>query len=181
MARRQSLTVNKMKPNRLRASYITVYVLLFGLPAMANSKVINGVCGPANGVPTTAAPSSGLCSAGAATAVTGSGPWYWQCKGQKGGSTASCSAPLAQLLPPPPTLTLTISPLSPNISGSAQLGTYVATVTAAWSNGSPFTGTIQFTSPYYDDGGTFALSGNQLIISPLGLGVNGDGGSTQHV
>jgi hypothetical protein len=76
---------------------------------------------------------------------------------------------------------LTISPPSPVISASAPLGTYVATVTAAWSDGSPFTGTIQFTAPYYDDGGTFALSGHQLIISPLGLGVNGDGGSTQYV
>jgi hypothetical protein len=76
---------------------------------------------------------------------------------------------------------LTVSPFTAVISDTAPLGTYVATVTAAWSDGSPFTGTIQFTAPYYDDGGTFALSGNQLIISPLGLGVKGDGGSTQNV
>jgi hypothetical protein len=169
-----------MKPNCLRGAYITVAISLFSLPAMAaGPNATNGVCGPANGVPTTMAPTSGLCSAGTATAVTGSGPWYWQCKGQKRGSTA-CSAPLAAPSPPP-ALTLTISPFTPVISETAPLGTYVATVTAAWSNGSPFTGTIQFTAPYYDDGGSFALSGNQLIISPVGLGVNGDGGSTQNV
>jgi hypothetical protein len=78
-------------------------------------------------------------------------------------------------------LTLTISPSYPTLSETTPLGTYVATVTAAWSNGSPFTGTIQFTAPYYDDGGTFALSGNQLIINPVGLGIRGDGGSIQKV
>jgi hypothetical protein len=174
-----------MKPNCLRGLYAVASALLF-LPlaaTAAGSNVINGLCGPANGVPTTQPPTSGLCSLGTATAVTGSGLWYWQCKGKKGGSTASCSAPLAQSssLPPPPALTLTISPLSPTISADAPLATYVATATAAWSDGSPFTGTIQFTAPYYDDGGTFALSGNNLIISPLGLGVNGDGNTTQHV
>ena len=110
----------------------------------------------------------------------GCGPWYWQCKGQKRGSTASCSAPLAQSSPLPG-LTLTISPLSPTISADAPLGTYVATVTAAWSYGSPFAGTLQFMAPDYDDGGTFALSDNKLIIVSLGLGVSGDGNTTQHV
>jgi hypothetical protein len=56
--------------------------------------IINGACGPANGVPTNTAPSSGLCSAGTATAVTGSGPWAWNCQGANGGTTASCSAPV---------------------------------------------------------------------------------------
>jgi len=171
-----------MKPNCLRGLYITASVSFFSpLAIAAGPNAINGVCGPANGVPTTTAPTSGLCSAGIATAVTGSGAWYWQCKAQKRGSTASCSAPLAQPSPPPPALTLTVSPFTPIISETAPLGTTVATVTAAWSNGSPFTGTIQFTAPYYDAGGTFALSGNQLIISPVGLGVNGDGGSTQNI
>src|SRR5205823_6311760 len=92
----------------------------------------------------------------------------------------SCLAPLAQSSPPP-RLTLTISPFAPAMSEIAPLGASVATVTAAWSDGSPFTGTIQFTAPYYDDGGTFALSGNKLIVSPLGFGLDGDGGSTQNV
>ena len=55
---------------------------------------VNGSCGSANGVARTSAPSSGLCSAGTASAVSGSGPWTWTCAGSGGGSTASCSAPL---------------------------------------------------------------------------------------
>ena len=53
----------------------------------------NGVCGAANGVAVGSAPSSGLCSTGTASAVTGSGPWTWSCAGSGGGSTASCAAP----------------------------------------------------------------------------------------
>jgi hypothetical protein len=86
--------------------------------------------------------------------------------------------------PPPspsPTLTLTISPQMPSVPDSAPVGTVVATVTAAWSDGSPFTGTLSFGPPYNDDGGTFALSGNKLIISPTGLGIMGDGGTVQNV
>src|SRR5437016_5288712 len=117
-----------MKPNCLRGLSIAVSASLF-LPLAATAagpNAINGVCGPANGVATTTAPASGLCSAGTATAVTGSGPWYWQCKGQKGGTTASCSA--LAVSSPPPSLTLTISPFAPAISETTPLGSYVATV-----------------------------------------------------
>jgi hypothetical protein len=51
-----------------------------------------GACGSANGVSVTSAPTSNLCSAGTASAVSGSGPWAWTCAGSGGGSTASCSA-----------------------------------------------------------------------------------------
>lgn len=54
----------------------------------------NGVCGSANGVGVTSAPSSNLCSSGTATTVSGSGPWSWNCNGANGGTNASCSAPL---------------------------------------------------------------------------------------
>lgn len=62
---------------------------LTGLPAIA------GECGPADGRAVTAAPSKDLCFAGQASAVTGSGPWNWNCAGWEGGATASCSAPVA--------------------------------------------------------------------------------------
>jgi hypothetical protein len=69
-------------------------LLFFGVPVHArNPHVVNGVCGSADGVPTSTAPISNLCSAGTASAVTGTGPWYWSCAGSKGGTTASCSAP----------------------------------------------------------------------------------------
>jgi hypothetical protein len=53
-----------------------------------------GACGSANGVATPSAPTTNLCSAGTASAVTGSGPWNWTCTGTSG-PPASCSAPLA--------------------------------------------------------------------------------------
>jgi hypothetical protein len=53
---------------------------------------VNGVCGSSNGQTLATAPTTNLCSAGTATAVSGSGPWTWSCTGSNGGSTASCSA-----------------------------------------------------------------------------------------
>ena len=58
---------------------------------------VNGACGPANGTNASVAPSAGLCSAGTASAVTGNGPWTWQCTGSNSGTTSSCS-----VLPPAP-------------------------------------------------------------------------------
>jgi hypothetical protein len=55
----------------------------------------NGICGAVNGQSLTTAPTSNLCSAGTASAVSGSGPWTWSCAGSNGGTTASCSASLA--------------------------------------------------------------------------------------
>jgi hypothetical protein len=57
----------------------------------APAVVVNGSCGTANGGSFSAAPTSGLCSAGTASAVTGS--WSWTCTGSGTGHTdASCSA-----------------------------------------------------------------------------------------
>lgn len=55
---------------------------------------VNGACGTANGVATSTAPATNLCSAGASSAVTGTGPWSWSCAGSGGGTTAACSASL---------------------------------------------------------------------------------------
>jgi hypothetical protein len=51
-----------------------------------------GICGAVNGQSLSSAPTSNLCSAGTASAVSGSGPWTWSCAGSNGGTTASCSA-----------------------------------------------------------------------------------------
>jgi hypothetical protein len=65
-----------------------------GTTASCQAPGINGACGSANGVAVSAAPTANLCDAGAASAVTGSGPWNWTCApAAAGGSTASCSAP----------------------------------------------------------------------------------------
>ena len=54
-----------------------------------------GACGSAHQVPRLSAPTSGLCSAGSASAVGGNGPWSWSCSGSNGGSPANCIAPVA--------------------------------------------------------------------------------------
>ena len=54
---------------------------------------VNGACGAANGQTVAAAPSSGLCSNGSASAVGDTGTtWAWSCTGSNGGTNASCSA-----------------------------------------------------------------------------------------
>jgi hypothetical protein len=56
--------------------------------------VTNGSCGGSNETNLTRAPTTGLCSTGTASSVSGRGPWAWFCAGSDGGSTASCSAQL---------------------------------------------------------------------------------------
>lgn len=82
---------------------------------------------------------------------------------------------------PPPRLTLSFNPPSPNVSPNSPAGTVVTTITAAWSDGTPFTGTLDFGPPYYNDGRTFAISGNKLIINPAGPGVSALGGTQRNV
>jgi hypothetical protein len=53
---------------------------------------VNGACGSSSGQALSTAPSTGLCSTGTASAVTGDSPWSWSCTGSGGGTTASCSA-----------------------------------------------------------------------------------------
>ena len=53
---------------------------------------VNGACGSDNGQTLLAAPVN-LCSAGSASAVSGSGhPWAWMCNSTSGGSNANCTA-----------------------------------------------------------------------------------------
>ncbi|MFO0750149.1 MAG: hypothetical protein U1F43_31435 [Myxococcota bacterium] len=64
----------------------------WGTTSTTCTQIIAGACGSANGGSTTAAPSTGLCSAGTPTAVSGTGPFTWSCTGQGGGGTAGCSS-----------------------------------------------------------------------------------------
>ncbi|MDD3370345.1 MAG: hypothetical protein PHE27_00820 [Alphaproteobacteria bacterium] len=48
-------------------------------------------CGTADGVPATSAPTADLCTGGTPSAVTGTGPWAWECT--SGSTSESCSAP----------------------------------------------------------------------------------------
>jgi hypothetical protein len=60
---------------------------------------VAGACGSANGVASSPAPASGLCSAGLASAITNPGSWTWTCNGENGGANASCSAPVVLTAP----------------------------------------------------------------------------------
>jgi hypothetical protein len=81
----------------------------------------------------------------------------------------------------PAHLTLSFDPPNPTIAPSAPGGTVVVTIIAAWSDGTPFTGTLGFGPPFYNDAGTFAISGIKLIVNPAGPGVSARGGGTRNV
>jgi hypothetical protein len=53
---------------------------------------VNGTCGTSNGGSFSVSPTSGLCIAGTASEVIGTGPWNWTCVGSNGGTNASCTA-----------------------------------------------------------------------------------------
>jgi hypothetical protein len=78
-------------------------------------------------------------------------------------------------------LVLNFNPPNPSIPANTPLGSVVATVTANWSDGSPFTGTLSFAQPYSNDQGVFAISGNNLIINPSGPGLSADANTVQNV
>jgi outer membrane protein OmpA-like peptidoglycan-associated protein len=60
---------------------------------------VNGLCGSSNGLAMIVQPMDSLCTTGTATAVSGNGPWNWNCIGENSGMTVSCTAPLQ---PPAP-------------------------------------------------------------------------------
>jgi hypothetical protein len=108
-------------PN-LQTKCLAAVMAAFGLlaslsPAAARQRQVNGACGPANGVPVTSAPTSGLCQTGTPSAVSGTGPWTWSCAGANRGSTAECLAPLLSGANPYPVTALHYSPGS-NITSS---------------------------------------------------------------
>jgi hypothetical protein len=82
---------------------------------------------------------------------------------------------------PAPYLTVTLNPPNPSITNSAPVGSQVATIAATWSDGRPFTGTLSFGPPHFNDAATFAISGNNLIINPSGSGVASHGNTLQNV
>ena len=78
-------------------------------------------------------------------------------------------------------LNIALNPTNPTIPSTTPSGAVVATVSVTWSNGAPFTGTLSFGPPNNNNGGVYALSGNNLIINPSGPGVGAAGGSVQNV
>jgi len=59
---------------------------------MASGPSVDGVCGSANGLTFTKAPTANLCSVGTPSSLNGTGPWSWSCPGTSGGQSATCGA-----------------------------------------------------------------------------------------
>jgi len=78
-----------------------------------------------------------------------------------------------------PTLTETPSPGSPTIADSTPLSTIIQQFTNTFSPAEPSVGVNTFASPNWD-ADTYQILGDYLIISPVGSGVSGAGGTTQH-
>ncbi len=88
---------------------------------------INGLCGAANGGSYAAAPTTGLCSSGNASAVTAGsdGSWNWVCSGVSGGTNQFCATvPKCNL------------PWGGSISGGSSVTAYAASTV-------PYGGTCQ--------------------------------------
>ena len=92
----------------------------------------------------------------------------------------SLYATLTPAAPPPPTLSISFNPTNPTINtATAKVGDVVAKVVVTWSNGSPFTGTLSFGSPYFADGGAFSFDGSKDVI--LAQSLVGEEGTIQNI
>lgn len=64
-----------------------------------------------------------------------------------------------------PTLNIVFSPADPILTIPVSNGDIVATIQVFWSNGTPFTGTLEFIAPNFDHGGDYVIDGSNLIIN----------------
>jgi hypothetical protein len=87
----------------------------------------------------------------------------------------------ATLTPGTPVPVISFNPPSPSIPANAPRGTVVAAIQVTMSDGSAFTGTLGFGTPYLDDNATFTISGSNLIVNPSGPGLSADASTTQNV
>jgi hypothetical protein len=79
-----------------------------------------------------------------------------------------CGTPaFAQMFPlrGAPDVSFVFVPPSPTIADSAPSATTVATYTATFPNGAPYTGPVAFVAPEFDAGGLFALRGNAVVVN----------------
>ncbi len=66
--------------------------------------------------------------------------------------------------PPPPVPVINFTPAAPSMSANTPVGTQFAQIIVTMSDGSTFTGTLGFSSPYSSDGGICAIQGTLLIL-----------------
>jgi hypothetical protein len=102
-----------------------------------------------------------------------------------GANTAPAAPPLSRGGAPPPVRVaapprlpagplrpvIEVRPNTPSVRDTAPGGTVVARYSVRMSDNSPFTGTVRFGPPHYDDNGKFALAGSNIIVNPDGPGI----------
>jgi len=102
IAHAESVTFAYDKLNRLVTATYADTVITYTYDGAGNmmqavttqrNSAITGVCGGDNGKVLDAAPQN-LCLTGTPSALTGTGPWNWNCLGSGGGSTDGCTASL---------------------------------------------------------------------------------------
>jgi hypothetical protein len=124
---------------------------------------------------------NGPLTAPASSAVGGNGVYNSKNSFPKSSHSASNYYVDVMFVPTGTVLALSFNPSNPSIPANAALGSMVATITANWSDGSPFTGTLSFAQPYSNDNGMFTISGNNLIVNPSGPGLSADANTFQNV
>ena len=143
---------------------------LYATLTVASTTAVNGACGSSNGGSLTSAPTANLCSAGTASAVSGSGPWSWSCAGSGGGTTATCSA----------TKVASAQPVN-GACGSAN-GASVSTAPTANLCSAGTASTVSGSGPWSwscagSNGGSTAVCSDKLASSGGGGGGTGTSGS----
>jgi len=152
----------------------TTYVAAYYVPSGDYTRVPQGLSQGVTTGPLTAPASSAVGGNGVYSRSQSFPRYNWESTNFLADLLFTPAAPTAYL-------TLTFDPANPTAASNASAGTVVATITASWSDGSPFTGTLSFGPPYSDDQGVFAISGNSLIINPSGPGLSNDADTVQDV
>lgn len=155
---------------------------------------IDGLCGTSNAKSFPSKPSTGLCSAGTESSVTGSGPWSWTCSGLNGGTdSTTCNAVKGPLSPiVNATITPNLNPIpyggsfdsmvytSQNAdycevytSGSKILYStdYNWPTTNTWGKTGPFYSDQSWTFKCYNSIGIMTEKTVYLTVCPLGEGT----------
>lgn len=111
-------------------------------------------------------------------------PQTWQASAEmRGQTTLFMTQPFIVPVGPTRVLTITITPPNPVIPSTTPLGATVATLSAHWSDNSPFTGGYLI-GPASDPTAIYAIDLNldhtgNLKINPSGPGVGAQGGTIQ--
>jgi hypothetical protein len=66
--------------------------------------------------------------------------------------------------PPAPSPIINFNPVAPSEPDTTPVGTLIAQIIVTMTDGSPFTGSLGFGSPYFSDAGICAIQGTNLIL-----------------